>query len=1052
MSDTSSQSQENTVPSPVRRPRFVYVPAIGPGLRPLLWIVLLGFGMLGGNGVYLLSVTILTWFTKTTQQTPFYMLMVAMHLFLGLILIVPFLIFGFAHLVTSWKRPNKQAIYRGIALLIVGIVVLSSGLILVRLEGIEIRDNRIRNAGYWTHLVAPLLAIGFYISHRKAGPRIKWGYLRRWGSAVAAMVLVMGALHTADPSNYGTKGPREGKKYFFPSEAVTATGAFIPEKTLMMDSYCMKCHKDAYDGWYHSSHHFSSFNNPAYLASVKETREIGQKRDGDVRAARWCAGCHDPVPFFSGKFDDPNYDMAKDPTSQAGITCTTCHSITHVASTRGNADYTIENPKHYPFAFSDNKLLQWVNNALIKAKPEMHKRTFLKPDVIKNSEFCSTCHKVGLPYGLNHYKDFVRGQNHYDTYLLSGVSGHGARSFYYPPVAKTSCVECHMTLMPSNDFGAQANFDNSGQRKIHDHLFAAANTALPTFRGDTEIAKKHEKFLQNGIARVDIFGIKPEGKIDTPLIAPLRPETPVLKPGQKYLVEVVVRTTGVGHPLTQGTVDSNEIWVELAARQGDRLIGQSGGIDDKGTVDPLAHFINIYMLDREGNRIDRRNPQDIFVPLYNKQVPPGAGQIVHFELEVPADLKGPVELEAKLNYRKFDRKYMDFVWGKGENKGGPLPVVVMAKDQLKLPLDGGEIVENKPSPIKDTWQRWNDYGIGLFLEGAEKGGQKGELKQAEEVFQKVAAMGQVDGWVNLARVYQREGRIPDALKALTEASKHEKPAAPWVITWLTGQINVRNGYLDEAIGNFKAVLGTKIPDRKFDFSMDYEVINALGSAYELRARQERSGTPARTEFLNLAIETYARTLAIDSENVAAHYSQGLNYGELSRGYELPVAPASAEAVTAEKIIELASTITSKTAGSQPLKERADVLSRAIEAFLSGPRPEFSSRLEPLQEVIAKATPAWLATADGDQRTALSALLAKAHKALHAMYKPDETAEGIAIAKARQKDPAADKNSQSIVIHPLLAPKPAPKVKVAQAKPATEPAPKTKSTADKKDSE
>lgn len=189
-------------------------------------------------------------------------------------------------------------------------------------------------------------------------------------------------------------------------------------------------------------------------------------------------------------------------------------------------------------------------------------------------------------------------------------------------------------------------------------------------------------------------------------------------------------------------------------------------------------------------------------------------------------------------------------------------------------------------------------------------------------------MGQVDGWVNLARVYQREGRIPDALKALTEASKHEKPAAPWVITWLTGQINVRNGYLDEAIGNFKAVLGTKIPDRKFDFSMDYEVINALGSAYELRARQERSGTPARTEFLNLAIETYARTLAIDSENVAAHYSQGLNYGELSRGYELPVAPASAEAATGEKIIELASTITSKTAGSQPLKDRADALSRA----------------------------------------------------------------------------------------------------------------------------
>ncbi len=72
----------------------------------------------------------------------------------------------------------------------------------------------------------------------------------------------------------------------------------------------------------------------------------------------------------------------------------------------------------------------------IKAKPEMHKKTFLK-DVIKDPKFCSTCHKVGLPIGVTHYKDFVRGQNHYDSYLLSGVSGHGAQSFYYPDVAKT---------------------------------------------------------------------------------------------------------------------------------------------------------------------------------------------------------------------------------------------------------------------------------------------------------------------------------------------------------------------------------------------------------------------------------------------------------------------------------------------------------------------------------------------------------------------------------------------------------------------------------------
>ena len=95
------------------------------------------------------------------------------------------------------------------------------------------------------------------------------------------------------------------------------------------------------------------------------------------------------------------------------------------------------------------------------------------------------------------------------------------------------------------------------------------------------------------------------------------------------------------------------------------------------TVDPYAHFINVYMLDKDGNRIDRRNPQDIFVPLYNKQIPPGAGQVVHFGLDVARSVKEPITLEAKVNYRKFDRKYMDIIFG--PNLGPELPVVVMAR-------------------------------------------------------------------------------------------------------------------------------------------------------------------------------------------------------------------------------------------------------------------------------------------------------------------------------------------------------------------------------------
>ncbi len=935
----------------------VYTPAVGPRLRPFLWIILISFALLGANGAYLSSVTLLTWLLGTTQQTPFYMLMVAFHLVLGFLLIVPFIVFGTTHLATSWKRPNKAAVRFGLALLGASVLILASGVILVRIGGFEIRDPRVREVGYWLHVLTPLAAVALYVKHRLAGPRIRWEWARRLSVAVALFVAVMGVLHFQDPRSFGVKGPREGKQYFYPSEAITATGKFIPAKTLMMDGYCMKCHQDAYAGWFHSAHRFSSFNNPAYRASVRETRRVSLAADGSTQAARWCAGCHDPVPFFSGEFDDPNYDDVNNPTSQAGITCTTCHSITNVNDTRGNAAYTIEEPEHYPFAYSDDPLLQWINNALVKAKPEMHRKTFFRP-ILKDAKFCSTCHKVGLPIGVTHYKDFVRGQNHYDPYLLSGVSGHGARSFYYPEVAKTNCNECHMELKPSTDFGAK-DFDGKGGREIHDHLFIGANTGLATMLGNKEVADRHARFLSDKKVRIDIFGLREGGVIDGNLLAPIRPDAPRLTRGGKYLVETVVRTLAIGHLFSQGTADSNEIWVELIARSGGKVIGRSGGIGTDGQVDPYSHFINIYMLDREGNRIDRRNPQDIFVSLYNKQIPPGAGQVVHFGLEVRSEETGPISLEARINYRKFDRTYMDYIYGKGQ--GPKLPVVVMARDEAHLPIEGGPPAANSPSPVEPDWQRWNDYGIGLLLEGGTTGEQKGELKQAEEVFLKVAGMGPADGWVNLARVYQKEGRIPESLAALEKAAGHAKPAAPWVINWLSGQINARNGSFDEAIARFESVLSTRVPERNLDFSLDYEVNNELAVALYSRAMQESPSTPERIEYLKKTIAAYRRTLAIDSENVAAHYGLGRAYGTSPWGAKklAELAPAAAgkaegpeKVVEAEEIVKLAALVADAEAPAATRRAQALQLAGDIARFADGPRPRYQSRLEPLHEIVA----------------------------------------------------------------------------------------------------
>ena len=865
-------------PAPSTPPKKKYVRAVGPRLRILLYVIFGFVAILGANSAYLLSITVLENVTNNLYQNYFYQMMFLAHLVLGLLLLLPVIIFGIIHMKNSWNRPNKRAVRVGYALFTVSLVLLFSGLALMRVEGFEIKNPNIRSASYWAHVITPLLVVWLYILHRLAGPRIKWKIGLSWAGAVGAVVVAMVFLHAQDPRKWNVIGPKEGTKYFEPSRARTATGNFIPARTMMMDDYCKKCHEDAFNGWFHSAHHFGSFNNDPYLFSVRETRKVALERDGNVKAARWCAGCHDVVPFFSGAFDDPNFDDVNHPTSQAGITCTACHSITHVNSPRGNADYTIEEPIHYPFAYSSNKFLQFINNQLVKAKPEFHKKTFLKPEVHKTAEFCSTCHKVSVPHELNKYKEFLRGQNHYDTYLLSGVSGKNARAFYYPPKAQLNCNGCHMPLQASSDFGADF-FSTNNTLYIHNHLFPSANTGIAHLKGRPDVVKAHQDFLKDSV-RVDIFGLKEGGTIDAPLLGPLRPEVPVLKRGRKYLLEVVLRTMTLGHPFTQGTADSNEIWVDGKVTSGGRVIGRSGGLGAYNSVDPWSHFINVYMLDRNGNRIDRRNPQDIFTPLYNHQIPPGAARISHFEFTVPENIQGPLEIEMKLQYRKFDTIYMQHV--KGKSYTNDLPITTIATDRIVFPVEGvaGEVT-NEPSKI-EPWQRWNDYGIALFLEGS-SGSEKGELIQAEEAFQEVEKLGRSNGPMNLARVYLKEGRLDEAVQALERAVKFDPPAPRWTVAWLSGMVNKQNGHLDEAIKQFRSVLEDRYPEldkRDFDFSWDYEVINDLGQTYFERSKLERGDKAKQKEFLDKAIARFNRTLEIDPENIEAHYNLALIFAQL----------------------------------------------------------------------------------------------------------------------------------------------------------------------------
>ena len=827
-------------------------PVVSRRLRKLLLAVLALFALLVVNSAYLGAVTWRQWLTGEMLEDAAYQAMFLAHLALGLAITVPAILYGALHLRRAIGRPNRLAVRLGLLLFACVLVLLGSGIALTRgVPLVELRDPAARAIAYWAHVATPLVACWLFVLHRLAGRPIRWAV----GGAIGGLALLLGAATVY----FAETGQRQGAERTYPPSFARTVGDDIVEH-LLREEDCADCHADAHAGWRHSAHRFASFNNPAYAFSVRNTRRKLLERDGHLAAVRVCAGCHDPAPLFSGRFDDPRFDDRGDPTAHVGIGCVSCHAITEVG-VRGNADYTLAAPQRYPFAFAEHPALRWINGFLIKAKPALHKRSFLKP-LHQSAEFCGTCHKVQLPEALNGYR-WLRGQNHYDSFLLSGVSGHGVASFYYPDRAEANCNGCHMPLIPSADFAAR-RFDASGERMVHAHGFPAANTALGHLLGfPEEVQAAHRRMLE-GALRVDIFAAHVGADITAPVVAPLRPGALALTPGGEYVFDIVLRNLAVGHLFTEGTADSNEVWLQVTAESGGRVLGASGllAAGDRA-VDPWAHHVNAYVLDRHGNRIDQRNAEDIFTPLYNHQIPPGAAAVAHYRLRLPPDHAAPLTLTARLRYRKFDTTYLRHFQGDAF-AGNDLPIVDIAADRVVLPVSAP--AQAVAAPPVAAWERWNDYGIGLLAKP-----DRGALRQAEAAFHTVAALGQGAGDLNLGRLLLREGRLDEAAGALAMAAG--KGAYPWSVAWFDAQVQLQTGRLDAAIDGFEQLASTRFAEarrRGFDFSRDYRLLNALGGALFERAKLA-SDAAAAEAWLRNAAERFAQALAIDPENAAAHY-------------------------------------------------------------------------------------------------------------------------------------------------------------------------------------
>ena len=471
---------------------------------------------------------------------------------------------------------------------------------------------------------------------------------------------------------------------FFPSSADTNVRDIIPADFFLTSEACGRCHKDIYEEWNASAHHFSSFNNQWYRKSIEYMQDVV-----GTKPSKWCAGCHDHAVFFNGRFDRPIREQIDTPEAQAGLGCTSCHSIVHVGSTMGQGDFVIEYPPLHDLAASENPLLQWLHDTATYLAPESAPEDV--PEAVPHraerrvllcrATRCTSTSRSTSTAGCAGSTSTTTGRR-----PASPARERGRSTTRRPPrpAATATCRSSRPTI-----------------RRRATAWSARTASPAPTRRCRSSTATRSsssvvQDFLRDGQVSVDVFGIARVAEAPPPdltqeargtaeprlsstfavgeesmrfgaagisaggppaeVLAPLDLQPVAVRRGESVRVEVVVRTRKVGHFFPGGTVDAFDVWVELeAVDERGRVLLHSGAAADGGSgpVDPSAHFYRSLQLDERGNPINKRNAWMTRSVAYVRLIPPGAADTIHYRLQVPEDAGDRITLRAKVNYRKF---------------------------------------------------------------------------------------------------------------------------------------------------------------------------------------------------------------------------------------------------------------------------------------------------------------------------------------------------------------------------------------------------------------
>jgi hypothetical protein len=225
------------------------------------------------------------------------------------------------------------------------------------------------------------------------------------------------------------------------------------------------------------------------------------------------------------------------------------------------------------------------------------------------------------------------------------------------------------------------------------HRWPAGNTAVPFYYGFDEQLQKTVEFLKSGMyLNVDLFGIKKAG--EDAMTAPLGSAPFHLAPNEIVQMMVVIQNKNIGHSLVPEVRDLYEPWVEFVVQDAaGKEIYHSGFLKPDGSLDERAHSFTNRPVNIDGSFVDNHKVWTIHSVAYDNTIQSGRSALVRYEFQIPAGVKGPLTVTARVNYRHLRQSYLNNVFG---NDHPAYPVVELASRSRTLNI--GDNPATPPDP------------------------------------------------------------------------------------------------------------------------------------------------------------------------------------------------------------------------------------------------------------------------------------------------------------------------------------------------------------------